>query len=204
MTTNTQTQTTLTIVDKATKGLLKVTADTSKIMGDLNGLVAITETIATEIEFKSGELASIEANMVSKLREAKADLAIDIKENADSVLEDMLADRNLATITEDDLRALQARVNRDEFDNQAAIESAVKAAEKSAHAAAAIVNAKQEAAHAVASAKLIADNSALEARIEFLIESNTSLQTMVNDERTARVEMSRNASQPTINVGTGK
>ena len=199
-----ETKKTVTILDKANKTLSKTLLDVMKVTGELAVMVDTSEEISTNIEMKSAELAGIDADIQLKLRDAKADMAIDIKEHKESILIDLMSSSGLARISLDDLCCLRDSVETLTADNNESISLAVKAAERSLHATHAVKTVQDNSAHAVESAELKSQNAALKDRISFLSDSNDTLQTMINEDRNARVQMAQNAPQPNITVQSGK
>lgn len=194
----------ITKVDKSTKSMEKVIVDLNKVMTELTTLTDVASNLSFDIEEKSSELEQIKVNITESERKANAELSIRILENADKVLENLLKERSLARITYSELNELRSSLDLAKADNSEAIASAVASAEKSAAISYSASRSKLESDHAVASAKLEADNSSLQSKIAFLEQSVTDLKEMLKSEREARVEMSKNASQPTINVGQQK
>ena len=196
-----ETKTTVTIISQATKSLSKIGSDLVKATAALGELTTVSEGLADSIELRSVELENMKTEMATSLRDAKADLAIDVKENADSVLDGLMASRGLATITASDLSSLHARVNDDEYNNSVEIRQAVDAANT---ASAIACNAKISAAeskHKVETADIKAKNTTLEAQIEFLKSTISTLERSADAEREARVSIAASAVAPTISVG---
>lgn len=169
---------TITAVDKSAKGILSAIAGLSKVSTELTALVNTSADLSFEIEAKSSELSAIKETIAADLRTAKAELNIQVLENEDKVLDKLMKARSFATITNEDLIELQGALDQAQSDNAEAI--AVSKAETGAAIAANAKASKQEAEHAVATASLEADNKALTAKIEFLSESNSSLQKMLD------------------------
>jgi chromosome segregation ATPase len=194
----------ITAVDKSTKAMSKVTADLSKVMTELKSLTEVSEALAFDIEEKSSELRNISANISEEERKAKAELNLRILENAEAVLDKLLSERKLAKISTSDLSELQVALDEAKADNQAAIDAAVKSAETGAAISKSSAIAQLKSEHAVETAELKAQNSSLQSEIAFLKTNNEDLKKIIESEREARVKMSENASQPTINVNGGK
>lgn len=194
----------LTAVDRSTKALAKQATELSKVANTLVGLTDITQSLADEVEIKEGQLAEIGVTISEKERVAKAELNVRLVENEDRVLAGLLTQRGLAEISKEELQSLTSELSDAQEDNQVAIEDAVKQAEKNAAIASNAVKSSLEAKHSVDTAELKATNSALQNKVEFLEATVTDLKAMIESERNARVEMSSNASQPTINVNSAK
>ena len=200
----TETKKSVTIVDKAVKALDKVNNDLTKAMAQLPSLSDIYTELLFNIEAKSSELADISKKVEIQEYEAKVDLGIRVKENEYKVLTKLLKDRDLAEISDDTLNALKTKAERVEVEVEREISSAVAKVRNSMTAAHSQELVELKAAHSVESAELQSDNTSLNHRIQFLTESNQRLENMLDEERKARVEVSRNSSQPTINVSSAK
>ena len=194
----------VTQVDKSTKLMTKVVSDLTKVMSELTSLTATSEALAFDIEEKSSELKLIEMNITESERKAKAELNLRILENADAVLNELMSARKLARISNADLNELRCELEDAKADNTETIATAVEKAEKAGAIAKSAAESKLTSEHAVATARLEADNSSLQSKITFLESSVDDLKAMLKAEREARVEMSKNASQPTINIDQKK
>lgn len=199
-----ETKKVMTKVDQSTKALTKTISDLTKVAGNLEALSTATEALTTEIQVKEGELAAIEQNVKESERQANAELKVRIVENEDRVLSQLLTARGLANISQADVNSLKDSLANAEADNTNEIEMAVSKANQAAAIKYNAEKSKLESDHAVATAELKADKAALQNKVEFLEETVTSLKAMIEAEREARVKMSENASQPTINVSSGK
>lgn len=195
-----ETKKAVTAVDKATKGLNKAAGDLSKVMELLTTLVASSENLAFDIESKQGEMDSIGVKITESEREAQADLKIAIKENEDQVLLGLLADRGLANISTDEVESLSRDLVTAQRDNEEAISKAVADSERSSAISYNAQKSQLQAQQSVETAELKAKNEALVAKVNFLEESVSNLNKMLDDEREARVQMSANSSSPIVNV----
>ena len=87
----------LTSVDRSTKSLVNAADVLVKTVADQTAQVAALTTqqvnLATDIEFKQNELESIDQVYSNKVRESNAELALRVKENADTVFETLLKER---------------------------------------------------------------------------------------------------------------
>ena len=194
----------VTAVDKATKGLTKVVTDVTKVMGDLSALASVSESLAFDIESKQNRIEEIEVQNKEAERAAKADLNVRIIENEDRVLDGLLSSRGLARIPKSALSALESDLLDANLDVAEQVNAAVAQAEKNAAIAANASKSHLQSAHDVETATLKADKIALEAKVSFLESNVNDLRSMIAAEREARVSMSENASQPTINVSSAK
>jgi len=199
-----ETKKAVTAVDKATKGLTKVVTDVTKVMSDLGALASVSESLAFDIESKQNRIAEIEVQNTEAERAAKADLNVRIIENEDRVLDGLLAKRGLANISQNEVKSLKDDLVNAQMDSCDAVAEAVAKAEKNAAIAANASKSHLQSAHDVETATLKADKIALEAKVSFLESTVNDLKAMIAAEREARVSMSENASQPTINVSSAK
>lgn len=204
MTDTATTKKTVSIVDKAAKGIAKVTLDVSKIITELTTMSGISENLAFDIEQASGKLAAIESDTVTALRDAKADLNLRVKENEEKVLNSLLSVRGLAMISIAELKEINRDLEDAQADNKAEVEKAASIAGNMAKSAAKVEAAAAQATSDIAAAQAKADNTTKDLQIAFLNKSIATLEANATAERAARVEISNNASQPTINVSSGK
>ena len=83
----------ITVAERSTKALVKVVADSQKVLAELASMADSNVILAEEIEFKQGQLADIENQIASTEREAKAQLRLRVIENEDKVLADLMKAR---------------------------------------------------------------------------------------------------------------
>ena len=191
----------VTIVDKATKSLSKVATDAAKVITDLHTLVEQSNQVAFDIELKSGELKAIDDSVVTRTREAEADLKIAIKENEDKVLRELLAKNKLEWVTVKAYESLVSELADALGSNEKQLEEAINKAIQSQRATHQIQLTKLQAEHDVQTADLKSTVSALTSKVAYLQEANAAMQKTLDEEREARVKIAQNTAQPTINVG---
>lgn len=90
-------------MERETKSLLKAKTDLEKVIGGLDTYVDKLIKTTEAIEDKQIELNSITKDVEIASREAKVELDLQVKENADGVLSSLLAERGLITITQVEL-----------------------------------------------------------------------------------------------------
>lgn len=191
-------------VDKTAKSLAKVVQDILKAGEQLKSISDIAEALAFDIEAKSSELANLKVKFAETERQQKADLNLRVSEDAEATLSKLMKDRGLATITHTSLQSLTSELTEAQADNTASISKAVAIATNSAKTELEATKKSLSDDHKVETAKFEADNASLNTQITFLKDSVKKLEDSLDNEREARVEMSKNSSQPTINVGTSK
>lgn len=204
MTTQTQTQATI-IIDRATKGLQKVSADLQKQLTELNQMGTVSQELALKIEDQQLALTALQEQYNTARRTADAELKLAILEDADKQLAILLKKFNLARVTEDEVKALVAKATAAEAQVATgfaeAKESALAQANAAFRAELNAVNSK----HSLESAELKANNTALTKEIGFLAEQIKYLQQQVADERSTRLEIAKaDASKQAVTVNTGK
>lgn len=204
MTTQTQTQATI-IIERATKGLQKVTADLQKQLTELNQMGTVSQELALKIEDQQLALTALQEQYNTARRTADAELKLAILEDADKQLAILLKKFNLARVTEDEVKALVAKATAAEAQVATgfaeAKESALAQANAAFRAELNAVNSK----HSLESAELKANNTALTKEIGFLAEQIKYLQQQVADERSTRLEIAKaDASKQAVTVNTGK
>ena len=194
----------ITIAERATKTLVTTSTTASKLMAELQGIAATIPALAEEIEFKQGQLTQIENDTKVKIREAKAELTLKITENEGSVLESLMSKRELATITNDELALLRQSIE----DAKATAEAETK---KAVAIAVAQANSAKDAAHAEADAKAKIDAATAKAQldakdqeIKFQEKTIANLESIITEERKARVDEAQARSNSQITVNNSK
>lgn len=204
MTSQTQTQATV-IIDRAAKGLQKVSADLQKQFTELNQLGTVSAELALKIEDQQLALNNLTEQYNTARRTADAELKLAILEDADKQLAVLLKKFNLARVTEDEVKALSARATKAEADVQAGFQEAKEQALGQANAAFRAELNAVNSKHSLESAELKANNTALVKEIGFLTEQVKYLQQQVADERATRLEIAKaDATKQAVTVNTGK
>lgn len=194
-----------TVISRVTKGMEKSISDAEKMMSDLKGLASIAASVAEEIEIKTGELVQLEADTAIKVREQAIQFNLAVQENKDQVLFDLLKEKEYATISVSELNLLKNKLVALESDNSEAIAEAVSTATAILNREHVAIKSELTSTHNVQVAEYKADIRSLTHQVEQMSNTITNLQHTIDQERLARVEISKSQSQPTINVGnTGK
>ena len=178
-------------LNKATEDLLKARATDAKVREDFAATIADQ---LIDIEFNDGQLADIKSNHSIKLREAVAELNLKVLENSDEVLSDLMEDRHLADINQDDLAELKASLEKALAGNSEAISIAVDAARSNDAMTYRMKENSATAEHKVAVAKLEADNHALTNQVTHLESTIITLNMTIDSERAARVQIAASES----------
>lgn len=162
------------------------------------------EQLVHDTQVQEQRLSEVQKNADAKVREAAAETAIRIRENAQEVLEELMSDRKLAYIAQSDLYKLQDQLEEAVADNEQAIKTAVATAtsriEKDALHAKALLVAEhekemQEHIHTIAS---------LRAQMSTLTQANVNLHAELREEREARVKIAEAAGKQNITVNSAK
>lgn len=186
---------TLTIVDRSTKALNTAADAVVKAAQDLQNITVASTQLTQDIEFKQSELDSLEEQLVIKQREQAAELRLRVKENADSVLAELLKERGLITTTTKDVKDVEAQLAKALADNSAEVEAAIQ------HTTAEITSvfkaqlAQKDSDHKVEIASLKANATAAQERITFLTAELAQARAQVEADRTARVEIAKAEAQ---------
>lgn len=204
MTTQTQTQATI-IIDRATKGLQKVSADLQKQLTELNQMGAVSQELALKIEDQQLALTALQEQYNTARRTADAELKLAILEDADKQLAILLKKFNLARVTEDEVKALVAKATAAEAQVASGFAEAKESALAQANAAFRAELNSVNSKHSLESAELKANNAALTKEISFLGEQIKYLQQQVADERSTRLAIAQaDANKQGVIVNTGK
>lgn len=195
----------ITISDRATKGVIKATAELSKVANELNSLAQSGVMLSEEIEFKQSQLADLDNQINVKEREGAAQLRLRVIENEDNVLAGLMKTRGLATITTAELNQLNVRLTSAEAGNADAVSEAAAASYRKAETKFSADIAKIEGDHRVEMAELNANSKAKDSRISFLEAQVTQLQGEVKAERETRLEIAKaESNRQGVTVNTGK
>ena len=186
---------TLTIVDRSTKALNTAADAVVKAAQDLQNITVASTQLTQDIEFKQSELDSLEEQLLIKQREQAAELRLRVKENADSVLAELLKERGLITTTTKDVKEVETQLAKALADNSAEVEAAIQ------HTTAEITSvfkaqlAQKDSDHKVEIASLKANATAAQERITFLTAELAQARAQVEADRTARVEIAKAEAQ---------
>lgn len=195
----------ITTADRSVKTLQAAIAQLLKTSTELSSLGTIIETQSADIQQNDSRLANIDAEFELKERTAAANLNVAVLENEDLVMKSLMAKRNLATVTTDELTNLAKELQTAQADNQAAIDTAVAAASKELNASWGAKLGAVENAHKVETATLKAEATSKDERISFLTGEIAALRNQIEAERNTRLEIAKaDAGRQGVVVNAGK
>lgn len=195
----------ITVAERSTKALVKVVADSQKVLAELASMADSNVILAEEIEFKQGQLADIENQIASTEREAKAQLRLRVIENEDKVLADLMKARGYAVITFSDLDSLNSDLVAAKTDNEYAVSEAREAGYQAAAAKFGAENRELASQHKVELAEYKAQAVAKNQRISDLEAQVSELRGQITAERETRLEIARaDAGRAGVVVNAGK
>ena len=184
-----ETNKTITLVTKAANDLNKQSIGLQKTIDSLHSMEGTAATLAAEIEYLESQHTLHTKKIESELRDAKADLQIQIKESRQSVLATLMDEANFAEITNNDLSDLRDECLNALESNQDAIDAAVNMANKSNAISSAATKTELDSKHAVVMAEHKASNTALRSEIDFVRQSLKDIKDNVEAERAANIEI---------------
>ncbi len=195
----------ITVAERSTKALVKVVADSQKVLAELASMADSNVILAEEIEFKQGQLADIENQIASTEREAKAQLRLRVIENEDKVLADLMKARGYAVITFSDLDSLNSDLVAAKTDNDFAVSEAREAGYQAAAAKFGAENRELVSQHKVELAEFKAQAVAKNQRISDLEAQVSELRGQITAERETRLEIAKaDAGRAGVVVNAGK
>ena len=195
----------ITVAERSTKALVKVVADSQKVLAELASMADSNVILAEEIEFKQGQLADIENQIASTEREAKAQLRLRVIENEDKVLAELMKARGYAVITFSDLDSLNSDLVAAKTDNDFAVSEAREAGYQAAAAKFGAENRELASQHKVELAEFKAQAVAKNQRISDLEAQVSELRGQITAERETRLEIAKaDAGRAGVVVNAGK
>lgn len=197
----------LTPVDKSTRALQTAADTLTKTVTELTASVAALTTqqvdLANDIEFKQSELETIANETTVKQREQAAELRLRVREDEDTVFAELLKERGLVTQTPQEVQSLKTQLAEALEDNQDAVDAAVEKAVAEVVANHKAQLAQKDSEHKVQIATLQANEKATQERLNFLTTQNSKLETQIEEDRKARVEIAKaEASRQAVTVNT--
>lgn len=197
----------LTPVDKSTRALQTAADTLTKTVIELTASVAALTTqqvdLANDIEFKQSELETIANETAVKQREQAAELRLRVREDEDTVFAELLKERGLVTQTPEEVQSIKSQLAEALEDNQDAIDDAVAKAVAEVTATYKTQLAQKDSDHKVQIATLQANEKATQERLNFLTTQNAKLETQIEEDRKARVEIAKaEASRQAVTVNT--
>lgn len=197
----------LTPVDKSTRALQTAADTLTKTVTELTASVTALTTqqidLANDIEFKQSELETIVNETTVKQREQAAELRLRVREDENTVFAELLKERGLVTQTPEEVQSVKAQLAEALEDNQDAIDDAVAKAVAEVTATYKTQLAQKDSEHKVQIATLQANEKATQERLNFLTTQNAKLETQIEEDRKARVEIAKaEASRQAVTVNT--
>ena len=178
-------------VERSAKALSKTIADVAKVNAELQALASSTEILVVAVEDKEAQLANLDAEYATKLREATAELKLKVLENEDSVLESLLKKNSLAKVSTQDLAALKGDLAKAIDSNESTVDEAVRKAVAELTYKQKVELDAQKASFDVEKAQLTATAESKDIQIKLLTAQITDLQGQVAAERAARIEVAK-------------
>ena len=197
------------IVDNSIRALAQTGSQIQKL---LVTLPAIIDAQLVEIQNNENTIAD-QKNLISanersietQVREAAAEIRLQVKEDSDSVLGNLLADRDLVAITAIEKAELEQRVKEAELAAQQTEFVAVKQAESKLHAAYKVELASRDSEYKVAVAEYAAGAKSDATTIALLKGQIASLEATIEANREAEIEKAKAAAQAQgVIVNAGK
>lgn len=179
----------------ATIGLDKVVQELVKQSSVLPELIEKTQEAQAiynqQEEDAKAKLAGIADETKLKVREAKVELDMQVRENESKVLTTLLDKNGLAHITKEEVNTLNQELVSVKADNAADIQKAVKAAVHNAESVAKSTLDKTVADHKVAVAQKDADIKSKDMQISFMQKTIDGLEATITAEREARIQVAQ-------------
>ncbi|WAI96161.1 hypothetical protein [Vibrio phage vB_VhaP_PG11] len=192
----------ITVTTKATGALDKVVVAVTKAVADLQLVAEQHESLLVQVAEAQQNLDSLGETTAVAVRQQAVDLDLRVQENENEVLNHLLNTRGLTTIEPNALSALRDEATRANYDAQAEISKAVKAALAKAATDAKLEAAEKSQEVAVAAAETRARIESLEAQLMASKREVTSLTEQLSAEREAGIERARAAGSMTINTSS--
>lgn len=202
MSTKTQKQTATLLTQAATKVSKEITA-LAKIAGDLTALNDVVEETTAKIELKEAEIAKLEVTFSEKEREMTADLALSMKENAESVVNNVLQNQGKVAIDAKELDELRDELNSSKvnFDKTVQAETNKAIALMSARHQTELTT--QSLTHKTETAQVTADLKNAKDKIQSLETQIKDYKDQITSEREARVSIAQ-ANKEAVVINQGK
>ena len=196
---------TLIAIERATKNLQKIMADTIKATADFATITDRSQTIAMESEDQQVALANLKSEFDTARRTSDAELKLRVLEDSRAVLTELLAKFGLAEVSTEGVAALQAQVVS--LNNELA--NGIAQAKKEAQQAAYIQYSNDvkavASAHALEIAQTKAQLEAKDKEVSFLSQQISYLQKQIEEERATRLQVAQaEANKQGVVVNAGK
>jgi hypothetical protein len=195
----------ITVSDRSTKALVVAIAGLGKITSDLTALGDITVKLADEIEFKQSQLDNLDVEFENKFREASAELRLRIKEDSRAVLDELLSQFDMGSITNTALADLVNQVRTLQADYTGELADAEQTGFRKGAAEYQAKLKDAEANHRIAIAELTAKSNAKDDKITLLEEQLKEARAQNTAERETRLAIAQaESSRQGVVVNTGK
>ena len=193
------------ILERSIKAATAAAAAVAKASAELTAMTSTAEGLANSIEDQEAKLAELKAKNDTAFREGAAELRLRVKEDADTVLAELLKSNVLADISNEELAALRKQVEtllaKDDAELKTAVAVAVAQADRVAKAAALELDAK----YRVDTASKDATIMQMKAQLDFMTQQNADLRKQIEDDRQARITIAQaDAQRQGTVVNTGK
>lgn len=196
---------TLIAIERATKNLQKIMADTIKATAEFATITDRSQTIAMEIEDQQIALANLKAEYDTARRTADAELKLRVLEDSRAVLAELLVKFGLAEVTTEAVAELQSQVATLNNELTTGIAQAKKEAQQVAYTHYANEATNLKAAHALEIANSKAQLEAKDKEIAFMAQQIAYLQKQIEEERATRLQVAQaEANKQGVVVNTGK
>ena len=196
---------TLIAIERATKNLQKIMADTIKATADFATITDRSQTIAMEIEDQQVALANLKSEFDTARRTSDAELKLRVLEDSRAVLAELLAKFGLAEVTNEGVTLLQAQVASLNNELANGIAQAKKEAQQAAYIQYSNDAKAAAAAHALEIAQTKAQLEAKDKEISFLSQQISYLQKQIEEERATRLQVAQaEANKQGVVVNAGK
>lgn len=196
---------TLIAIERATKNLQKIMADTIKATADFATVTDRSQTIAMEIEDQQVALSNLKAEFDTARRTADAELKLRVLEDSSAVLADLMAKFNRADVSKEELASLQTQVASLQTEMANGIASAKKEAQQAAYVSYTNEAKAMVAAHALEIAQTKAQLEAKDKEISFMSQQVDYLQKQIEAERATRLQVAQaEANKQGVVVNAGK
>lgn len=191
----------ITVTSKATSALEKVAGSVAKAVADLQSVTEVHGELLGQVAEAQQNLDQIHEDTATKVRKAKVELDLQVTEHADGVLSQLLAERGLTSIGEDDLINLRTKADRTSYEVDVEIKKAVNAALAKKDTEHQLEQAEVNQTNAVRSAQMESRIESLEQQLEASRREVENLTAQLSAEREAGTERARAAGSMTINAG---
>ena len=193
------------ILERSIKAATAAAAAVAKASAELTAMTSTAEGLTNSIEDQEAKLAELVAKNDTAFREGAAELRLRVKEDAKTVLAELMVTNGLASISDFDLAALRKQVEtllaKDDADLKTAVASAVANTKREALAAALEVDAKNRVDTASKDATIMQ----MKAQLDFMTQQNADLRKQIEDDRQARITIAQaDAQRQGTVVNTGK